>query len=157
MEERGFSRRVAKRAQTVSAKSERLSARLSRASDAYARQVTTLGGELDVHVELDARLALDEDLRPRTRRSPRPAGARLEARLLASWSSAKVDFIRSCAGQGHMRTVLVVPLSKLGQLTLERSAQQRDHGNRRRPSNFSVLMKRSTTAMLPCLPMAPMR
>lgn len=52
----------------------------SRASDAHARKVTTVGEDLDMQVELSARLPFDEHPRPRTRRGTRPAQPRLETR-----------------------------------------------------------------------------
>ena len=84
--------------------------RLRRVSNAHAREVTTAGKRLESQLELDARLALDEDLRLSTRRTARPSSARLESRLAIGGTPSEVDFIgrggptSSASGwwQGHL-------------------------------------------------------
>ena len=97
---------------------------LRRASNAHARQVTTAGKRLDDQFDLDARLALDEDLRLSTRRATRPSSTWLEARLATGRTPTEVNFIGRRAMQGHVRSMSVVPGNEPGNLPMDGSAHQ---------------------------------
>ena len=53
-----------------------------------------------------------------TRRSARPVGSRLVARLFAGWPEAKVDFLWCFSAKSLMRTEAIVPGSVEGNLRL---------------------------------------
>ena len=98
--------------------------KLRHAADGYARQMTmTTGHELHRQFDASARPSLDEHSRQRAWRRARPTIARLKTWTLAIRSASEVDLIRSGAGQRHVRTRFVIPLSIQGQLPLERASQ----------------------------------
>ena len=74
---------------------------------------------LDVKGDLSARLAFDEHLRLCARGRPWPEWTRFEARLAIERSSRVVDLVGRSSAQGHVGTMLVVPLEVVRQLTAE--------------------------------------
>ncbi len=76
------------------------------------RQVLSTFVEVDLQSELVARLSGDQRLRLGTRGTTWPMFARLDARLLVGWSVLEVDFVRRLAGQCHVRSMFVEPITK---------------------------------------------
>jgi len=113
--------------------------------------------EVDLQREPIAGLAGDERRWASTGRAARPACAGLEAWPPIRWAQSGVDFV-GCfcprarrAGDGRC-----YQLKKW--LSVRWTSGWRCRARIRRvPSSFSVLMKRSITAMLPCWPTAPYR
>ncbi len=101
---------------------------LSRARQIYNRQVTTSAKEFHIHVKDNAWLPFDECSWSRARRTARPAMSRLEARRLIGRALFEINFIRSGAAQGHVRSRLVVPVKKQGDLPPEGSLEHRHDG-----------------------------
>jgi hypothetical protein len=76
------------------------------------------------------------------------------ARAPVGWVAIVKDLIRRAAAKCFMRPMLVVPSGY--EFSCSR-AVRREGGmtTKRRRLSFSVRMRRSTTAMLPCWPSAP--
>jgi hypothetical protein len=77
---------------------------------------------LYVKDEPDTRLALHRNTRRSARRATGPSCSRLESRMPALRMTIVVDLIRRLAVQEDVRTVLVEPFRKDGQLNSEVSA-----------------------------------
>jgi len=98
--------------------------------------MTTPSNRLDFEVKDDARLALDERLRTGTRRSTRPAWARLEAWRSAGGAALEVNFVGDGASHGRVGPVLVIPVEESSDFAPQRTLQQRDGREQARAAIF---------------------
>ena len=107
--------------------------------------------------ESNAGLSEDEGVRSGAWGSTGPTRSGLEARSAARWAPVVVELVGRASTESVVRALPVVPTAPEREFGLHLGLQERIKGEPPYASVFKVRIRRSTTATLPYLPIAPNR